>query len=109
MQQMTNANTLTYACTRCAGVGRLACFSNVLGGVCFKCGGSGKQATKPAAPSVRFTVYGVSRLTGQPAHTYNERARTAAEAVRKARKCFARASEAFRAEFDMTNAYAVAQ
>lgn len=42
------SNAATYTCSRCNGVGRLPVHSNVLGGVCFKCHGSGKQASKPA-------------------------------------------------------------
>lgn len=43
-------------CDRCLGRGRIAGFSHVQGGVCFKCGGSGvlqRVATTPAAEARR--------------------------------------------------------
>lgn len=54
---------VAYECTRCGGKGRLTIFSNVLGGVCFKCRGSGKQAAKPGKPSVKWAVLGTDRTT----------------------------------------------
>ena len=44
----------TYTCTRCNGSGEIAAHRNVLGGVCFKCNGTGKQARKPAAKAKKY-------------------------------------------------------
>lgn len=85
---------MSYPCTRCGGSGRLRAHANVLGGVCFKCGGSGRQAQKPPKPAVLWAVYGHRRDTGAEARLYNFRARTPAEAVRKALTTFARCDEA---------------
>jgi len=42
-----------YTCQRCNGKGRLPEHSNVMNGVCFKCNGTGKQASKPRKPKAR--------------------------------------------------------
>ena len=47
-----------YACSRCAGSGRMSQFSNVIGGKCFRCRGTGKQYTKPTKPSPKWAVFG---------------------------------------------------
>lgn len=39
-----------YTCQRCDGEGYLKEHRHVEGGVCFKCNGTGKQATKPRKP-----------------------------------------------------------
>lgn len=59
----------TYPCTRCEGKGEIPHYSNVLGGVCFKCGGSGTQEEKPSAAGIRFTVSAVSKATGERVST----------------------------------------
>jgi hypothetical protein len=40
---------MNYPCSRCDGKGRLSGYYHVAGGVCFKCGGSGTQRSKPRA------------------------------------------------------------
>lgn len=100
---MTNA----YECTRCCGKGRLPAFNNVLGGVCFKCKGSGKQSTKPRKLSIRWAVFGVDRNTGVPARLYNVSSPSAAGAVAKARRTFENASTEFRDQYSMAAAIAV--
>jgi len=45
-----------YACSRCAGSGRMSQFSNVIGGECFRCRGTGKQYTKPTKPSPKWAA-----------------------------------------------------
>lgn len=101
---MSNA---TYKCTRCAGTGRLNCFSNVLGGVCFKCKGSGMQTTKPAKPSIKWAVLGEDRNTGMRARLYNVSSPSAAGAIAKARRTFEGASTEFRDQYSMAAAIAV--
>jgi hypothetical protein len=100
-------NMATYECTRCAGRGRLAGFSNVLGGVCFKCNGSGEQAAKPGKPSIKWAVLGEDRNTGERARLYNVSAKTEAAAIEKARSTFAGASAAFKDQYTLSNAIAV--
>lgn len=46
----------TYECQRCSGKGTIKAFSHVIGGVCLKCKGSGKQSTKPQKPSKSFSL-----------------------------------------------------
>lgn len=45
-----------YPCQRCEGKGEIPAFGHVLGGVCFKCKGSGKQYYKPSQ-SVQWVVW----------------------------------------------------
>lgn len=67
-----------FDCPRCEGKGEIPAFRNVQGGVCFKCGGCGKTATRPAKASTKWLcVY-----AGREAFTI--KARTAAEALRAA-------------------------
>jgi len=61
---MTTVERTAYACSRCAGSGRMSQFSNVIGGKCFCCRGTGKQYTKPAKPSPKWAVFGQHRETG---------------------------------------------
>jgi DnaJ-class molecular chaperone len=103
---MDAANT-TYPCTRCNGTGRLSAFSNVLGGVCFKCHGSGKQAAKPAAKAVRWAVFGIDRNTGGRVRLYNVSAKNEATAIQRARNIMAGASAAFKEQFTLDGAFAI--
>lgn len=93
-------NATHYPCSRCSGSGKLAGFSHVVGGVCFKCGGSGKQRAKPAAPSTRYVVSLVNRATGAAEPYYTVRAKNEVQALKKARAWAANVSEALRATHD---------
>ena len=77
--------TTVYACSRCGGTGRLAHHSNVLGGVCFKCQGTGKQRTKPGAPTPKWAVFGQHRTSGQWMRLHNVGAKTKAMAIDRAK------------------------
>jgi hypothetical protein len=94
----------TYPCYRCAGKGEISGFRHVLGGVCFKCKGSGIQHNKPAAKGILWAV-----LDSNGLHSYNVKATTAAKAVTKAQGRFVgiQLDSAFKSERDMTNARAV--
>lgn len=97
----------TYPCSRCAGVGRLDYHSGVLAGVCFKCRGTGRQASPPVARSPLWAVFGEEYATGMRVRLYNVRARSAQGAVTKARRLFeTRASEEFRGQYSMAAAVA---
>lgn len=97
----------TYECTRCNGKGRLPIFSNVLGGVCFKCKGSGKQASKPGKPSVKWAVLGIDRMTGERARLYNVKAKNEQGAIEKAKATYVRASTEFKDQYSLEDAIAV--
>lgn len=99
--------TATYKCSRCRGNGRLNAFSHVIGGVCFKCGGTGTQATKPTESLPLFAVMFVNRATGAATRIYNLRARTSALAMKVAAARYEQASTAFRDEYSMAGAVAV--
>lgn len=94
-----------YPCSRCDGEGRVKSFSHVLGGVCFKCGGSGKQKTKPRE-SVKWAVFGHCRKTGRAGIVYNVGAPNHDAAVKKARAKYERANAAWRDAWDMGKAFA---
>lgn len=80
-------------CTKCFGKGNIRAFSHVQGGVCFSCGGAGyKMVSKSYKPSILFAIEvtcvssdGCSLKPGQRGVAYNIKARTAAEALRKAK------------------------
>ena len=83
----------TYPCTRCQGKGRLAIYANVLGGVCFKCGGTGRQKTRPSAPSHRWSVNAIRTTDHQDCTVFYVRAKTEQEAIKKALATLSRARE----------------
>lgn len=95
-----------YPCSRCDGEGRVWIFSHVYAGVCFQCGGSGKQKTKPRAKAVKWAVFGHCRNTGKVGRIYNVSAPTQAAAINKAREMYERASTAWRDEWSMVDAFA---
>lgn len=99
--------TTTYPCSRCSGSGRLAQFGNVLGGVRFKCKGEGTQATKPAEPTTKWSVFGHDRNTGESRRLYNVSARTEAGAIERARDIMAGASAAFKDTNTLAQARAI--
>jgi hypothetical protein len=100
------ATITPYPCVRCCGNGRISAYSNVLGGVCFKCAGSGKQIRKPAPPTLRWAVFFLEFTTGKPAHAYNTTGKTEEAAINKAVGLYAKASETFRQRFDPNQATA---
>lgn len=99
--------TATYKCCRCQGRGKLNAFSHVIGGVCFKCSGTGTQANKPTEALPLFAVMFVNRATGAAERIYSLRARTSALAMRVAAARYEQASSAFRDEYSMEGAVAV--
>jgi len=83
---------MTYPCSRCDGKGVVWGFSHVAGGICFKCGGTGKQTGKPNTSTywtVHFpaTVAEPTAFTG-PDFVYTKQAKTATEAIDKAKITF---------------------
>lgn len=98
---------MDYNCVRCAGKGRITAYANVLGGVCFKCNGSGRQASKPRASAVLWAVFLVNRETGQGDRIWNIRAKSSASAMSSAQEHYNRASSMFHDQFTMNGAVAV--
>jgi hypothetical protein len=96
----------SYPCSRCCGNGQISVYSNVLGGICFKCGGSGRQTRKPSPPTFQWAVFFLEISTGELAHAYNQTGRTEKAAIEKARAIYAKAPEAFRQRFDTEQATA---
>lgn len=96
----------TYPCSRCSGSGTIQGFSHVVGGVCFKCHGSGRQKGKPST-STPWVVLSRDRATGEPKHAYNVSAKSAEQAVAKALVTYSGASPAFKDEHDMSAPVAV--
>lgn len=73
---MTNC----FECPRCLGKGQIPAYRNVQGGVCFRCSGTGKVATRPAKPSIKWVC---DFANGQ--HIAYVKAKTEAEALRMAK------------------------
>ena len=84
---MTNC----FECPRCLGKGEIAAYRNVQNGVCFRCGGKGTVPTRPAKPSVKWVC---DFANGQ--HVGYVKAKTEAEALRKARAMINPAYPAYR-------------
>ena len=88
------------------GKGKIPAYSHVLGGVCFKCGGSGKQDTKPAKASVKYLVLGITR--NGPKSWGVIGAKSAQEAIKSARKIHAwKGTEEFRRSLSLDRAVAL--
>jgi hypothetical protein len=48
----------TYPCSKCDGSGTLRAFANIQNGICFRCGGTGTQTSKPRKQTIKpFTAY----------------------------------------------------
>lgn len=97
----------TYPCSRCSGNGTISAYANVLGGVCFKCGGKGTQAARPVPPSINWVVLGTDRNSGERVHAYNVRAQTAAKAIGKALRTYENASAAWRDSISLSDPIAL--
>lgn len=102
---MLTSNTLK--CGRCLGTGCLSFHSNVLGGVCFRCNGTGIQKTKPRKPTPKWAVFGLHKATGQLLRLYNVTASTKAKAIETARATYASASKDWQATYTLTTADAL--
>ena len=96
---------VTYKCPKCNGSGFLSQYAGIANGVCFSCEGNGYKVGKPSEGRL-WTVSTVNVETGSKEVVYGQRAKTAAEAIAKARKAYARASEQWRNRYDMTHAEA---
>ena len=55
----------TYKCPKCNGTGNLPRHANVLGGVCFSCGGAGVKMGAAPVAAPKFAISAVSKTTGQ--------------------------------------------
>lgn len=104
---MTTSERVAYACSRCAGSGRMSQFSNVIGGECFRCRGTGKQYTKPAKPSPKWAVFGQHRETGAWLRLYNVVARSKPAAIAKAQSTYADASTDWKNTYTLATARAL--
>lgn len=95
-----------YPCSRCGGSGRYS-FNLIHGTKCYGCNGTGKQKTKPRAPTPKWAVFGHDSATGESRRLYNVTAKTADAAIAKARATYQRASAEFRASNTLANAQAL--
>lgn len=94
-------------CSRCCnGKGRIAAFSHIQGGVCFKCGGKGyvMRKTKPGKPSVSWQVGATNGRKTHPGDNdvgvvvfpiFTVKAPTQAAALKKAAAILAGGSDYF--------------
>lgn len=99
-------STKTYPCSRCDGKGDIRAYGHVMGGVCFKCSGSGQQSSKPRT-SIRWTVLSTNPTSGDRGDCYNIQAQTPVKAIARARVLYMRASDDFRAKHNLDDAIAV--
>lgn len=66
-----------FECPRCLGKGQIAAYRNVQGGVCFRCAGTGKVATRPQTATKWLCIYAGRDL-------FTIKARSEADALRAA-------------------------
>lgn len=95
-----------YECSRCSGNGKICFYNHVMAGVCFQCGGSGLQKTKPIV-SKKFTVVAVMVETNEIGVVYNLNAKNENDAVCKAIKKAKSAPKKFSDKFDFNTIQAV--
>ena len=96
----------TYTCTRCNGTGRYS-FNLVHGTKCYGCNGTGKQRTKPRAPTPKWAVFGQHRETGAWLRIYNVEAKTEKTAIERSRNTYANASTDWKNTYTLANARAL--
>ena len=104
---MTSSERVAYACSRCTGAGRMSQFSNVIGGECFRCRGTGKQYTKPKEPTPKWVVFGQHRETGEWLRLYNVVAATEGKAIGCAQNIYSQASTAWKDTYTLAAARAL--
>jgi hypothetical protein len=82
-------------------------FSNVIGGECFRCRGTGKQFTKPKAPTPKWAVFGQHRQTGEWLRLYNVVAATESKAIDCAQNIYGQASASWKDTYTLATARAL--
>lgn len=100
------AERQAYTCTRCNGTGSYS-FNLMHGTKCYGCNGSGKQYTKPRAPSPKWAVFGQHRETGEWLRLYNVVAKNKACAIERAQNMYAQASTAWKDTYTLADARAL--
>ena len=95
-----------YTCTRCNGTGRYS-FNLMHGTKCYGCNGTGKQYTKPKAPSPKWAVFGQHRETGEWLRLYNVVAKNKACAIERAQNMYAQASTTWKDTYTLADAKAL--
>lgn len=95
-----------YTCTRCNGTGRYS-FNLMHGTKCYGCNGTGKQYTKPKAPSPKWAVFGQHRETGEWLRLYNVVAKNKACAIERAQNMYAQASTTWKDTYTLADARAL--
>ncbi len=95
-----------YTCTRCNGTGRYS-FNLLHGTTCFGCKGTGKQFTRPKAPTPKWAVFGQHRQTGEWLRLYNVVAKNKANAIERAQNMYERASKAWQETYTLNDARAL--
>ena len=95
-----------YTCSRCNGTGSYS-FNLMHGTKCYGCNGSGKQYTKPKAPSPKWAVFGQHRETGEWLRLYNVVARSKNAAIERAQNMYAQASTAWKDTYTLADARAL--
>ncbi len=100
------AQRQAYTCTRCNGTGSYS-FNLMHGTKCYGCNGSGKQYTKPKAPSPKWAVFGQHRDTGEWLRLYNVVAKNKACAIQRAQNMYDQASTAWKDTYTLASARAL--
>jgi len=100
------AERMAYTCTRCNGTGRFS-FSLQHGTMCYGCRGTGKQYTKPRAPTPKWAVFGQHRETGEWLRLYNVVARSKNAAIERAQNMYAQASTTWKDTYTLAEARAL--
>lgn len=95
-----------YTCTRCNGTGRYS-FNLMHGTKCYGCNGTGKQLTRPKAPTPKWAVFGQHRETGEWLRLYNVVAKTKDAAIDQARRVYENASTAWKDTYTLSDARAL--
>ena len=95
-----------YTCTRCNGTGRYS-FNLMHGTKCYGCNGTGKQYTKPKAPSPKWAVFGQHRETGEWLRLYNVVARSKNCAITRAQNMYDQASTTWKDTYTLADARAL--
>lgn len=73
----------------------------------YKCKGSGKQASNPGKPYVKWAVFGTDHMTGERVRLYNVKATNERGAIEKARAIYVRAPIEFKEQFSLEDSVAV--
>lgn len=84
LSAMQRQHAATYTCPKCSGSGHLSQYAGIAGGVCFSCQGRGFKYGRAPVPGTLYGISAIRRDDGVRIVVFHKKARTEAQALKKA-------------------------